>query len=175
MEIMSGKLKIIGIFLSSRGITLPKIIWLDPNLISTCLFLWHIYIPYFNWKCQFCHGDNDAETENYWNLSKSTGVTLPANYLTRPKFALNLRTMHVTHLYTKCQLKMSIFNGDNERKLKIIGIFLSPRGITLPKKLFDRPQYWTQPAWDIYVTPFNWKCQFVMEIMSGNWKLLEFF
>ena len=39
----------------------------------------------------------------------------------------------MTNLYTEFQFKMSICNGDNERKLKINGIFLSQRGITLPK------------------------------------------
>ena len=44
---------------------------------------------------------------------------------TGPKFKLNLCIL-VTHLYTKFQFKMSICNGDNEPKLKIIGIFLKP-------------------------------------------------
>ena len=44
------------------------------------------------------------------------------NYSTGPKFELNLRIL-VTNLYTKFQSKMSICNGDNERKLKINGIF----------------------------------------------------
>ena len=54
------------------------------------------------------------------------------NYLTGPKFECNLRIL-VTHLYTEFQFKMSLCNGDNEHKLKINGIFLSPRGITLQK------------------------------------------
>ena len=41
---------------------------------------------------------------------------------------------------------MSICNGDNERKLKVIGIFLSPRGKTLPK-IIRRPHYQTQPLY----------------------------
>ena len=41
---------------------------------------------------------------------------------------------------------MSICNGDNEWKLKINGIFLSPRGITLPK-IIDQTQIQTQPAY----------------------------
>ena len=56
MSICNGdewKLKINGIFQSPRGITLPKIIRLDPNLHSTWVFSWHIYIPNFNLKCQF--------------------------------------------------------------------------------------------------------------------------
>ena len=54
------------------------------------------------------------------------------NYSTGPKFKLNLRIL-MTHVYPESQFKMSICNGDNEWKLKINGIFLSPRGITLLK------------------------------------------
>ena len=66
---------------------------------------------------------------HYW---KSKGHNCVENYSTGPKFKLNLRIL-VTHLYTEFQFKMLICNGDNERKLKINGIVLSPRGITLPK------------------------------------------
>ena len=83
----------------------------------------------------------------------------------------------MTHLYSKFQFKMSICNGDNEQKLKIIGIFLSPRGIALPKiiRLAPLSNSTCVLSWHIYVPNFNSKCQFVMEIMSGNCKLLEFF
>ena len=43
------------------------------------------------------------------------------NYSTGPKFELNLHIL-VTNLYTEFQFKMSICNGDYERKLKINGI-----------------------------------------------------
>ena len=98
------------------------------------------------------------------------------NYSTGPKFKLNLRILMI-HLYPEFQSKMSICNGDNEWKLKINGIFLSPRGITLPK--INRPDPNSNStcvfSWHIYIPNFNSKCQFVMEIMSGNWKLMEFF
>ena len=154
---------------------MPKIIRLDPNSNSTCVFSWHIYIQNFNSKCQF---DMEIMSGN-WKLmefSKSKGHNSAENYLTGPKFKLNLRIL-MTHLYTKFQFKMSICNGDNERKLKINGIFLSPRGITLPKII--RPDLNSNStcvfSWRIYIPNFNSKCQFVMEIMSGNWKLMEFF
>ena len=69
---------------------------------------------------------------HYWNFSKCKGHNCAENQSTRPKFELNLHIL-VTHLCIKFQFKMSICNGENERKLKIIGIFLSPRGINLPK------------------------------------------
>ena len=83
----------------------------------------------------------------------------------------------LTHLYTEFQFKMSICNGDNERKLKINGIFLSPRGITLPTIIRPDPNSNSTCvfSWQIYVPNLNSKCQFVMEIMSGNWKLMDFF
>ena len=111
-----------------------------------------------------------------WNFSKSMGHNSAENYLARPKFKLNLRVL-LTHLYSEFQFKMSISNGDNERKLKINGIFLSPSGITLPKIIRSDPKLNSTCVFSshIYIPNFNWKCQFVMEIMSGNWKLMEFF
>ena len=41
---------------------------------------------------------------------------------------------------------MQIYDGDNERTLKIIGIFLSPRGIILPK-IIRQDLNQTQPAY----------------------------
>ena len=54
--------------------------------------------------------------------------------LTSTIFELDLRIL-MTHLYSEFQMKMSRYDRDiiNERKLNIIGIFLSPRVITLPK------------------------------------------
>ena len=52
------------------------------------------------------------------------------NYSTRTKFKGDLRIL-ITHLYSEFQLKMSMYNSDNERKLKII--VLSRRGMTLLK------------------------------------------
>ena len=103
-----------------------------------------------------------------------TGNSAEIN-LTRPKFNLYLCIL-VTHLYTEFQFKMSICNGDNERKLKINGIFLSPRGITLLKIIQPNPNSNSTCvlSWHTYVPNFNSKCQFIMEIMSGNWKLMEF-
>ena len=81
-----------------------------------------------------CNGDNERKLKINGIFSKSKGHNSAENYSTGPKFELNLGILvkHV-HVYTKFQLKMSICNGDNERKLKINGIFLSPRGMTLQK------------------------------------------
>ena len=121
MSICNGdnerKLKINGIFLSPRGITLPKIIWPDPNSSSTCVFSRHIYILNFNIKCQFVM---EIMSGN-WKLME-WHINSAKNYSTGPKFELNLRIL-LTNLYTEFQFKMSICNGDNERKLKINGIF----------------------------------------------------
>ena len=87
------------------------------------ILLTHLYTK-FQLKMSICNGD--------WNFSKSKGHNLAENYSTQPKLKLNLRIL-LTHLYTEFQLKMSICNGDDVRKLKINGIFLSPRGITQPK------------------------------------------
>ena len=59
---------------------------------------------------------------HYWNFSKSKGHNSAENYSTGPKFTLNLYILK-THLNPEFQFKMSICNGDNERKLKINGIF----------------------------------------------------
>ena len=124
----------------------------------------------------------NPESRNDGRAEWRKGVTLYApailwrDYSTRPKIELNLRFL-VTHLYTEFQFKMSICNGDNEWKLKINGIFLSPRGITLPNIIRPNPNLNSTCVflWHIYIRNFNSKCQFVMEIMNGNWKLMEFF
>ena len=154
---------------------MPKIIRPDPNSNSTCVFSWHIYISNFNSKCQF---EMEIMSGN-WKLmefSKSKGHNSAKNYSTGPKFELKLRIL-MTHLYTAFQFKMSIWNGDNERKLKINGIFLSARGITLPKIIRPNPNSNSTCvfSWHIYIPNFNWKCQFVVEIIKGNCKLMEFF
>ena len=119
MSICNGdkerKLKINGIFLSPRGITVPKIIWLDPNSNSTCVFSWQTYISNFNLKCQFLM----EKMSGNWKLmefSKSKGHNSAENYSTRPKFELNLHIL-VTNLCTKFHLKISMYNFNNERKL----------------------------------------------------------
>ena len=142
-------------YISARCITLLKIIFINRTTseLDLCILV-----------------------TNYWNFSKSKGHNSADNYSTRPKFELNMRIL-LTHLYTQFQFKMSICNGDNERKLKINRIFLSPRGITLLKII--RPDQNSNStcviSWHIFIPNFNPKCQFVMEIMSGNWKLMEFF
>ena len=161
MSICNGenerKLKINGIFLSPKGITLLKIIRPDPNSNSTCVFSWHIYIPNFNSKCQFVM---EIMSGN-WKLMKffkSKSHNSAENYSTGPKFELNLRIL-VTHLCTEFQFKILICNGDNERKLKINGIFLSPRGITLPKIIRPDPNSNSTCvfSWQTYVPNFIWK------------------
>ena len=161
MSICNGenerKLKINGICLSPRGITLPKIIRPDPNSNSTRVSSLHIYILNFNSKCQFVM---EIMSGN-WKLMeffKSKGHNSAENYSTGPKFELNLGIL-VTHLCTEFQVKISICNGDNERKLKINGIFLSPRGITLPKIIRPDPNSNSTCvfSWQTYVPNLIWK------------------
>ena len=178
MSISNGdnerKLKINGIFLSPRGITLPKIIRPNPNSNSTCVFSWtHLY-PEFQFQMSIRYGDNERKLKINGIFLSPRGITLPK--IIRPKFTLNLH-IFVTHLYPEFQFKMSICNGDNERKLKSNGIFLSSRGITLPKinPLNPNSNSTCVFSWHIYIQNFNSKLQFVMEIMSGNWKVMEFF
>ena len=150
------KLKNNGFFLSPRGIILPKIIRPDPNSNSTCLSSWHIYIPNFNSKYQLVMEIMSGNWKLMNFFLSPRGITLPKNYSTGPKFELNLRIV-VTHLYPKFQFKMSICNGDNERKLKINGIFLSPRGITLPKIIRPNPNSNSTCIFSshIYIPNFN--------------------
>ena len=156
-------------FSKSKGIILPKIIRPDPNSNSTCVSSWLIYIPNFNSKCRFVM----EITSGNWKLMKFSnfkGHNSAENYSTRPKFELNLRILK-THLYTEFQFKMSICNGDIERKLKIYGIFLSPRGITLPKIIRPDPNLNSTCVfpWQTYVANFIRKSPCMTEIMSGNW------
>ena len=131
------------IILSPRGITLPIIIRPHPNSKSTCVFPWHIFISNFNSKRQFIMviiGGN-------WKLSPK-GIAVPK--IIRPVPNSNwICVMFMTHLYLEFQFKMSICYGDDERKLKIKWIFLSPRGITMQmcRKLFDRTQIRNRPVY----------------------------
>ena len=106
---------------------------------------------------------------HYWNFSKSKGHNSAENYWTGPKFKLKLHIL-VINLYTEFQFKMSICNGDNERKLKINGIFLSSRGITLPKIIGPDPNSNSTCvfSWQTYVLYFIWISPCMTEIMSGN-------
>ena len=100
-----------------------------------------------------------------WDLLRIT-YTKIHECKTQPAYPLD------THLYTEFHFKMSICNGDNERKLKINGIFLSPRGITLPK-VFDQTQTQTQPAYSPDTSIYQ------ISIQNGDnerkLKLMEYF
>ena len=139
------------------------------------ILLTHLYSE-FQFKMSIINGDNERKLKINGIFLSPRGIILPKNYSTWPKFKLNLRIL-LKHLYTEFQFKISISNGDNERKLKINGIFVSPRGITLPEIFRPDPNSNSTCilSWHIYIPNFNWKCQFVMEIMSGNCKLMEFF
>ena len=73
MSICNGdnerKLKINGIFLSPRGITLPKIIRPDPNLNSTCVFSWTNLCTKFHLKISMYDLDNERK------LNRKDGMT----------------------------------------------------------------------------------------------------
>ena len=109
-----------------------------------------------------CKGDNERKLKINGIFLSPRGHNSAENYSTGPKFKLNLHVF-VTYLYSEFQFKMSICNGDNERKLKINGIFLSPRDITLPKIIWPDAN-WNSTcvfSWHIYIPNFNSKCQFV--------------
>ena len=131
-------------------------IFLHPGANYT--YMYNLHIPCVN-QCM-------------WTGLKSMGHIYYSaeNYSTGPKFKLNLRIL-VKHLYTEFQFKMSICNGDNERKLNINRIFLSPRGITLPKIIWLDPNSNSTCvfSWQTYVPNFFWISPCMTEIMSGNW------
>ena len=142
MSICNGdnerKLKINGIFLSLRGITLRKIIRPDPKFkLNLRILVTNLYTK-FQFKMSIFNGDNERKLKINGIFFKSKGHNSAENYSTGPTFELNLRIL-MTNLYTEFQFKMKICNGNNERKLKINGIFLSPRGITLPKIIRPDP------------------------------------
>ena len=103
--------------------------------------------------------------KHYWNFSKSKGHNSAQNYFTRPKFKLDLRIL-LTHLYTKFQFKKSICIGDNERKLKINGIFFKSKGHK------SAENYSTEPKFElnlrILVTNLYTEFQFKMSICNGD-------
>ena len=82
------------------------------------------------------------------------------------------------HVYTEFQFNMSVCDVGNERKPIHIGIFPSPKGITLSQIIQPDPYSKSTClfSWHIYmyIPNFNSTCQFVMQIVSRNWKLLEF-
>ena len=108
------------IFLSQRSISVRKIIWSELNLNLICVFLWLIYFPNFNWKYPF-KMEKMSNNQIYWNFW---------NYSTRTKFKLDLH-IFMTNMYIEFQFKMSIYDKDKEWKPRYIGIFVSPRGVTL--------------------------------------------
>ena len=99
----------------------------------------------FQIKMLICTGDNERKMKIIGFFSKSKGFNSAENYSIGPisnstfVFSWNI---YVLNFNSKCQF----CNWDNEQKMKIIGIFLNPRGITLPK-LFQRPHYRTQSAY----------------------------
>ena len=112
----------------------------------TCVFLKHMYIPNFNWKCP-------CVTEimrHYLNFSKSKGNNSAENYSTETK--LDLNCVFSWHIHIP-NFKMFICDADNERKPIHIGIFLSPNGKTPPK--INRPDPYSKStclfSWHIYI------------------------
>ena len=61
------------------------------------------------------NGDNEQKLKINGIFLSPRGINSAENYSTGPKFKLNLLIL-LTHLYTEFQFKMSISNGDNERK-----------------------------------------------------------
>ena len=88
------------------------------------------------------------------------GIILPKIIRPNPNLTFKLRII-LTHLYSEFQFIMSISYGENQRKLKINGIFLSPRGIILPKIIRPDPNSNSTclSSGHIYILNFNSKCQ----------------
>jgi hypothetical protein len=72
------------------------------------------------------------ETTNYWNFSKSKEHNFVKNCSIVSKTEFDLDILMI-NLYTKFHFSMYNLCKENERKLKIIGIFRSPWGIPLSK------------------------------------------
>ena len=153
-------------FLSPREITLPKIIWPKQNSNSTS--------PAYS-----------CDTFIYWIMQKLKiiGIFLSPRGITLRKIIWldpnsNPTCTFSWHIYIanfnlKCQFVMEIMS----RNWKSFKFFIGQRGITLLKIIRPDPNSNSTClfSWHIYIANFNSKCQFVMEIMSRNWKLLEFF
>ena len=95
-----------------------------------------------------------------------------------------LKIIAENNLYTKCStisevdLCIFVIHVHSEFRLKIIWIFKS-KGNNSTENDLTRTKFELNQScvfsWHIYILNFNWKCQFELEIMSRNWKLLEFF
>ena len=144
--------------------------YLKRNKFKFDLRILKIHLPSeFQLKMSIYDRDNEQKLKNYWNFSNSKEINSAENYSTETKFELDL-CIFMTHLCTEFQFKISIYDGDNERKLNINGFFLSVRGITLLKIIQPNPNLTSTCIFSrhIYIPNFNSKCQFVMKIMSGN-------
>ena len=138
-----------AIFFSPRGITLPR-----NNSTQT----WPAYFQdtsIYRISIQNISIYDEIMSRN-WKLLKSKGHNSAENYSSGPKFELDMCILK-THLYTEFQFKIGICNGNNEQKLQIIGIFPSPRGITLLKII--QPDIHSNStcifSWHIYIPNFN--------------------
>ena len=174
MSISNGdneqKLKINGIFVSPRGITLPKFTRLWPKFkLNLRIVVTHLYSE-LQFKMSISNGDNERKLKMNGIFVSPRGITLPK--IIRLDRNSNSTCVFSSHIYIpKFQLKMSICKGDNERKLKINGIFVSPRGITLPKIIRPNPNSNSTCvfSWQTYVPNFIWKSPCITKIMSGHW------
>jgi hypothetical protein len=133
------KLQIIGIFLSLRVIT--------PSKMAQCTQNWswarYSYDKSVNQiSFQYVHPVQRkwTETANYWNFSKSKGHNSVKNGSIVLITYLDLDILTI-NLYTKFHFNMCNQCKENEWKLQIIGIFRSPRAITLAKMARSYPKY----------------------------------
>ena len=116
---------------------------------------------------------NEWQPEIIWFFSAE-------NYSTETK--LDFNCVFSWHIYmcipnfnSKCSFVMQIMSGN-----QYILEFFQVQRAWLCRKLFNRTHIRSQRAYSrdtsrcTYIPNFNSTCQFVMQIMSGNWKLLEF-
>jgi hypothetical protein len=94
------------------------------------------------------------ETANNWNFSNCKGHNSAKNCSIVPKTELDLDIL-VINLYTKYHFSMCNLCKENERKLQIYGIVLSPGTITLSKMAHNT---WLRYSYDksVYQISFQY-------------------
>jgi hypothetical protein len=104
--------------------------------------------------CNICR-----ENERNWNFLKSKGYNSIKNGSIISKRILDLDIL-IINLYTKFHFSMCNHSEENGRKLQIVRIFLSPKGITV-KKWLDRTQQRTWPRFSYNKSVYQISFQYV--------------
>ena len=150
-----------------RCITLLKIILIWPYLNLT-------YVLYSEFQLKMSINDRDSEWEPEinWICLSPRGITLSKKKPTWTKFTLDLCILK-THQHSEFQLKISMYDWDNERKLKNYWIFCKSKENNSAENYSTETKFELKQS--ILMIHLCTEYQFMMEIMSGNWKLMQFF